>query len=78
MVDWRWMYWLKRLHEIRDEAHEAGEVRLDEYATDSIHIMANNVKERNSEILRAYQNGGQALHQDPHLLCLVGDMPPQD
>jgi hypothetical protein len=68
---WRWMYWLKRLHEIRDEAHAAHEERLEEHATDAIDRMINNVKERNSGILRAYQSGGPDLHQDPHLLCLA-------
>ena len=68
---WRWMYWLKRLHEIRDEAHAAHEERLEEHAIDAIDRMINNVKERNSGILRAYQSGGSDLHQDPHLLCLV-------
>lgn len=67
---WRWMYWLKRLHEIRDEAKEANENRLEEYAADAINVMVSNVEERNSEVLRAYQNGGDALHQDKHLLCL--------
>ncbi|KAI4675252.1 uncharacterized protein J4E84_010253 [Alternaria hordeiaustralica] len=68
---WRWMYWLKRLHEIRDEAHAAHEERLEEHATDAIERMINNVKERNAGILRAYQSGGPELHQNPHLLCLV-------
>jgi hypothetical protein len=67
---WRWMYWLKRLHEIRDEAKEANESRLEEYATDCIERMSNQVEERNSEVLRAYQNGGKDLHQDQHLSCL--------
>lgn len=67
---WRWMYWLKRLHEIQEEAKEANEKRLEEYATDAIEIMVSKVEERNSEILRVYQSGGDILHQDKHLLCL--------
>ncbi|KAJ4353364.1 uncharacterized protein N0V89_005093 [Didymosphaeria variabile] len=67
---WRWMYWLKRLHEIRDEAKETNEQRLEEYATNAIDFMVSNVKERSSETLRAYRNGGDILHQDVHLLCL--------
>ncbi|RDL35220.1 uncharacterized protein BP5553_07151 [Venustampulla echinocandica] len=67
---WRWIYWLKRLHEIQEEAKEANEKRLEEYATDAIDLMVSNVKERNSEILRAYQNGGDILHEDKHLICL--------
>ncbi|PYH92993.1 hypothetical protein BO71DRAFT_9377 [Aspergillus ellipticus CBS 707.79] len=67
---WRWMYWLKRLHEIREEATEAKEERLEEYATDAIERMVSNVEERNSEILRAYHAGGDVLLQDKHLLCL--------
>jgi hypothetical protein len=67
---WRWMYWLKRLHEIQEEAKEANEKRLEEQATEAIDWMVRNVKDRNAGILRAYQNGGDVLHQDEHLLCL--------
>ncbi|OQD82850.1 hypothetical protein PENANT_c019G07335 [Penicillium antarcticum] len=67
---WRYMYWLKRLHEIREEAREAKEELLEEYATDAIDFMVGKVKERKSEVLRAYQNGGVALHQERHLFCL--------
>ena len=67
---WRWIYWLKRLHEIQEEAKEANEKRLEEYATNAINTMVSNVEEQNSEILRAYQTGGDDLHQDKHLLCL--------
>ncbi|RMZ67215.1 cytochrome P450 [Pyrenophora seminiperda CCB06] len=67
---WRWMYWLKRLHEIKSEAQESHEERLVEYATDAIGWMINGVNERNSGILRAYQGGGADLHQDKHLACL--------
>ncbi|GKU16134.1 unnamed protein product, partial [Fusarium langsethiae] len=67
---WRWMYWLKRLHEIRDQAKDANDNRLEEYATDAIDAMVSNVEERNSEILRAFQNSGEDLHQDQHLSCL--------
>jgi hypothetical protein len=67
---WRYMYWLKRLHEIQEEAEQAEERRLEEYASVAIDYMVGKVKERNSEILRAYQNGGDALHEDKHLICL--------
>ncbi|CAG7944012.1 unnamed protein product [Penicillium nalgiovense] len=60
------MYWLKRLHEIQ----EAKEELLEEYATDAIDCMVGIVEERNSEVLRAYQNGGDALHQEKNLRCL--------
>lgn len=67
---WRWMYWLKRLHEIQAEAKEAKEKLLEEQATEAITRMVEGVKDRNSGILRAYQDGGEALHQDEHLSCL--------
>jgi hypothetical protein len=70
---WRWMYWLKRLHEIRDEAHAAHEEHMEELAADAIERMINTVKERNSGILRAYQKAGP--HQDPHLVCLAAEVP---
>jgi hypothetical protein len=67
---WRWMYWLKRLHEIQEEAKKANKKSLEEQAADAIDRMVEEVKHRNSGILRAYQNGGDLLHQDEHLLCL--------
>ncbi|KAH8688025.1 hypothetical protein GQ44DRAFT_720818 [Phaeosphaeriaceae sp. PMI808] len=67
---WRWMYWLKRLHEIREEAEQVNEKGLEEYATTAINLMVSRVEIRNSEILRAYENGGDVLHQDQHLGCL--------
>lgn len=67
---WRWMYWLKRLHEIRDEATEAKDQQLEEKATDAIDYMVDSVKERSYGILKAYQDGGSALQEDKHLLCL--------
>ncbi|OAA59365.1 hypothetical protein ISF_06300 [Cordyceps fumosorosea ARSEF 2679] len=66
---WRWMYWLKRLHEIRDEAKEAKEKQLEEYAADAIDLMVSNVRERNSEILKVYNAAGD-LQKDEHLSCL--------
>ncbi|KAJ5413028.1 hypothetical protein N7465_005333 [Penicillium sp. CMV-2018d] len=67
---WRYMFWLKRLHEIQEEAKEANEKALEELATDGIEYMINTIKQRDAEVLRAYKNGGDALHQDKHLSCL--------
>ncbi|KAK8122834.1 hypothetical protein PG984_011504 [Apiospora sp. TS-2023a] len=70
---WRWMYWLKRLHEIKEEAKQANETSLEEQAADAIGFMTRDAKERNSGILRAYQNGGDLLRNDKHLSCLGDD-----
>lgn len=67
---WRLMYWLKRLHEIQEEAKEADEKHIEELAADAISRMCRAIKSRNSGILRAYQNGGGALREDKHLGCL--------
>lgn len=67
---WRYMFWLKRLHEIQDEAKEANEKALEELATDGIEYTTTIIQQRNVEILRVYKNGGDALHQDKHLSCL--------
>jgi hypothetical protein len=64
------MFWLKRLHEIRDEAKEADEQQIAELAMDAIERMVHQAKERNSEILRVYRNGGDFLSHEPHLSCL--------
>jgi hypothetical protein len=60
----------KRLYEIQEEAREANEKALEELATDGIQYMVKTTKQRNAEVLRAYKNGGDALHQDKHLSCL--------
>ncbi|RMZ74575.1 cytochrome P450 [Pyrenophora seminiperda CCB06] len=69
---WRWMYWLKRLHEIRQEAKEANEKTLEEQTAEAIDRMVAQVHDRNSGILRVYQDGGDFLKQDDHLSCLKG------
>ncbi|KAF7136700.1 hypothetical protein CNMCM5793_006018 [Aspergillus hiratsukae] len=60
---WRWLYWLKRLHQIADEAAE-------EQAAKAIDIMLSNVKERNSQILRVSEAAGDAANQDKDFLGL--------
>lgn len=67
---WRWMFWLKRLHEFRDQARSVGEKRVEELCDDSIRHMFSDVKDRNSEILRTYKTGGELLQQEPHLVRL--------
>lgn len=70
---WRWMYWLKRLHEIQEEAKQANETRLEGQAAEAIGFMVRDAKERNSGIVRAYQSGGDVLRNDKHLSCLGGE-----
>jgi hypothetical protein len=72
---WRWMFWLKRLHEIRDQANAAHEEKLGQHAEDAIEWMVNKAKERNSGIRRIYQSSGSDLKEDPHLLCLAPEPP---
>ncbi|CAI7643849.1 unnamed protein product [Penicillium discolor] len=67
---WRWMYWLKRLNEIEEEAKRAGEKRLEEYATETIHTMVTGVEERNSDILRGFKTAGDHIYEDKHFLPL--------
>ncbi|KAE8153067.1 hypothetical protein BDV25DRAFT_127541 [Aspergillus avenaceus] len=67
---WRWLYWLKRLHEIVDEALKADEKLLAEQAAKSIDIMLSDVKERNSRILRVFEAAGDAVTQDKDLMGL--------
>lgn len=68
---WRYMFWIKRLHEIREEADRAGKMQLKDFATDAIERMVINMQERNSEVLRAYKSGGEALLNDRHLTCIL-------
>ncbi|KAJ5794186.1 hypothetical protein N7457_000785 [Penicillium paradoxum] len=67
---WRWMYWLKRLHEIEEAAKEAGEKRLEEYATGAISSMIKEMEERNSHILRVYKTSGDVIYHDKRLFRL--------
>lgn len=67
---WRMMYWLKRLHQIQEEAREAKEKSMEDLVTDTISRLSEDIKTRNSGILRCYQNGGDVLLKDEHLACL--------
>ncbi|KAI9925350.1 hypothetical protein ASPWEDRAFT_176825 [Aspergillus wentii DTO 134E9] len=66
---WRWMYWLKRLHEIVDEAGKEGDKDLAELGIDAIEIMLGHVEERNSRILRVFE-GATDLQKDEHFVGL--------
>ncbi|KAJ5346648.1 hypothetical protein N7541_009130 [Penicillium brevicompactum] len=67
---WRYLFWLKRLNEIQEEAKNANENALEKLASDGVNYMVNTMKERNSEVFKAFKNGGDILHQDKHLACL--------
>ncbi|CAG8372400.1 unnamed protein product [Penicillium salamii] len=67
---WRWMFWLKRLHEFKDQAKNVGEKRVEELCEETIRNMLSETKTRNSEILRAYVSGGEKLQQEKDLICL--------
>ena len=64
------MFWLKRPHETQEEAKDANEKALEELAAYGIQYMIDTLKQRNSEILRAYKNSGDSLHHDEHLSWL--------
>lgn len=70
MSPWRWMFWLKRLHEFQDQAIKVGEKGVEDLCKDSIGHMLSDAKARNSEVLRAYQSGGEFLRQEVHLSAL--------
>ncbi|KAJ5804376.1 uncharacterized protein N7518_000679 [Penicillium psychrosexuale] len=67
---WRWLYWLKRLHEIADEASKADEMVLAEQAAKAIDIMLIDVKERNSRILSVFEAAGDAVTEDKDFMGL--------
>lgn len=64
------MFWLKQLHEIKEEAKQGGDNKLAEDVADAIDRMMYHAEELNSHVLRVYESGGPALHEDRHLLCL--------
>lgn len=67
---WRWMFWIKRLHQIRDAAKEAKDESLEECAQHALEMMVGSTEARNSHIINVYQNGGDILQRDEHLSCL--------
>ncbi|KAE8313559.1 hypothetical protein BDV41DRAFT_536237 [Aspergillus transmontanensis] len=67
---WRWLYWLKRLHQIADEASKADEKLLAEQAAKAIDIMLSHVTQRNSQILKVFETAGDAVTQDKDFLGL--------
>ncbi|RDW70542.1 DUF3632 domain-containing protein [Aspergillus mulundensis] len=67
---WRWIFWVKRLSEIKEEAAEAGDKKLEEDLAETIERMLDQAEERNSHVLRVYENGPPALREDKHLRCL--------
>lgn len=68
---WRWLYWLKRLHQIADEASKSDEKLLAVQAATAIEIMLSHVKERNSQILRVFAAAGDAVTQDKDFMGLL-------
>ncbi|GES65099.1 hypothetical protein ATEIFO6365_0010000400 [Aspergillus terreus] len=62
---WRWLYWLKRLHEIRDEATQAEEKVLAQQASRAVDTMVGHVQQRNAQILRVFEAAGDTLREDP-------------
>jgi hypothetical protein len=67
---WRWMYWLKRLHQIQEQAKAVQDESMEKCAAEAIDLMINNAEERNPEILRVYKTAGPILQHDKHLLRL--------
>ncbi|KAK4869248.1 hypothetical protein LT330_006248 [Penicillium expansum] len=50
---WRWIYWLKRLHEIREAAKDASQKHLEGLATEAIELMPSGAQALNSDIVMA-------------------------
>ncbi|CAG8415561.1 unnamed protein product [Penicillium salamii] len=67
---WRYIFWLKRLAQIQEEAKEANEKALESLAEDGCEYMVNMIRDKNSEIIRAYKTSGDSFRQDKHLSCL--------
>ncbi|KGO71454.1 Protein of unknown function DUF3632 [Penicillium italicum] len=67
---WRWIYWLKRLHEIREAVKDTSEKHLEDLATESIEIMVSRAQKRNSDIVMVFKTSGYLIYEDKHLLPL--------
>ncbi|KAJ5355258.1 uncharacterized protein N7496_012470 [Penicillium cataractarum] len=63
-------YWNDCPSHISKGGQGGHEKALEELAADGIQYIINTIKQRNSEVLGAYKNGGNALHQDKQLSCL--------
>ncbi|KAJ5531504.1 hypothetical protein N7527_004897 [Penicillium freii] len=66
----RGSYWLKQLHEIAEEAKQAGEKYLEGYATQAIHTRVRGAEERNSDILSIFKTPGVHIYEDTLFLSL--------
>lgn len=63
----RWLFWLKQLHLIADEAVKADEASLAETAKEAIECMFHRVHERHSPIIQAFETASDAIKNDEHL-----------
>ncbi|KAF9894006.1 hypothetical protein FE257_008977 [Aspergillus nanangensis] len=64
---WRWLYWLKQLHLIADEAAKADEPSLVEAAKETIEFMLNRAKDRQSTIIEIFKTASDPIKNDEHL-----------
>lgn len=67
---WRWIYWLKRLHEIREAAKDASQKHLEGLATEAIELMPSGAQALNSDIVMVFKTAGHLIYEDKHLLPL--------
>ncbi|KGO54332.1 Protein of unknown function DUF3632 [Penicillium expansum] len=67
---WRWIYWLKRLHEIREAAKDASQKHLEGLATEAIEFMPSGAQALNSDIVMVFKTAGHLIYEDKHLLPL--------
>jgi hypothetical protein len=63
---WRYMYWMKRLCQIREAAKDAQDAQLEEYVQKVYDSILSLVNKRNSDILMMYRNGEEAALQHKH------------
>lgn len=59
---WRWLYWLKRLQEIADEATQAEETSLGKHASEAIKQMLSAVDWRESLVLKEFEATPDLIH----------------
>jgi hypothetical protein len=64
---WRYLFWIKRLHQIKEEAYAAGQKSISKQAQDAFSIMLIGMETRQPRILQDFSKSADAIHKDKDL-----------
>jgi hypothetical protein len=76
---WQYLFWIKRLHQIKEEADAAGQKSIGKQAQDTFSRMLLGIEMRQPGILQDFSKSADAIHKDKELywvgqlLLLIGE-----